>query len=116
MKRGEVWKVNLDPTLGAEIKKSRPCVIVSNDNMGRLPLKIIVPLTDWRDSFSEAPWHIRVNPSSENGLTKTSSADTYQVRSIADQRLVKRLGSLAPPLMEQIEGGLALSLNLTKQN
>ena len=116
MKRGEVWEVNLDPTLGAEIKKSRPCVIVSNDNMGRLPLKIIVPLTAWRDSFSEAPWHIRVNPSSENGLSKTSSVDTYQVRSIADQRLVKKLGSLATPLMEQIEGGLLISLAMTYQD
>lgn len=45
MKRGEVWQVNLDPTIGAEIKKNRPCVIVNRDALARLPLKIVVPLT-----------------------------------------------------------------------
>jgi len=100
MKRGEVWEVNLDPTIGAEIKKSRPCVIVGNDIMGRLPLKIVVPLTGWRDSFSNAPWHVRVDPSAENGLSKTSSADTFQVRSISDQRLVRKLGFLSPAVID----------------
>jgi len=45
MKQGEVWLVSLDPTVGAEIKKTRPAVIVNDDALGRLP-KIIVPLTD----------------------------------------------------------------------
>lgn len=46
MKQGELWLINLDPTLGAEIKKTRPAVIVNDDTLGRLPLKIIVPITD----------------------------------------------------------------------
>ncbi|GIV65215.1 MAG: hypothetical protein KatS3mg046_475 [Bellilinea sp.] len=46
MRRGEVWLVNLDPTLGAEMRKTRPAVIVSSDLVGILPLRIIVPLTD----------------------------------------------------------------------
>jgi len=46
MRRGEVWQINLDPTLGAEIKKTRPAVIVNDDAVGRLPLSIIVPITD----------------------------------------------------------------------
>lgn len=41
MKQGEIWLINLDPTLGAEIKKTRPAVIVNDDTLGRLPLKII---------------------------------------------------------------------------
>ncbi len=45
MKRGEVWQVNLDPTVGAEIKKKRPCVIVNKNTLGKLPLKIMVPIT-----------------------------------------------------------------------
>lgn len=46
MFRGEIWRVNLDPTIGAEIRKSRPVVIVGDDRIGKLPLRVIVPLTD----------------------------------------------------------------------
>ena len=45
MRRGEVWFINLDPTIGAELKKTRPAVIVNDDAVGLLPLKVIVPLT-----------------------------------------------------------------------
>jgi mRNA-degrading endonuclease toxin of MazEF toxin-antitoxin module len=48
MYRGEVWLVNLDPTVGTEISKKRPCIIVNDDAIGILPLKVIVPLTDWK--------------------------------------------------------------------
>lgn len=48
MNRGEVWLVNLDPTIGREINKIRPAVIVNNNAVGILPLKIIVPITDWK--------------------------------------------------------------------
>ena len=112
MKRGEVWLINLDPTLGSEIRKTRPGVIVSNDLMGRLPLKIIVPLTEWRTGFEIADWQIQIQKTAENGLDKTSSADTYQVRSLSDQRLVRRLGVLEPADLERINRGLEICLAL----
>jgi len=112
MRRGEVWEVNLDPTIGAEIKKIRPCVIVSRDALARLPLKIIVPLTEWNEGFARAPWHVLVEPTSQNGLSKKSSADTYQVRSISEARLIKRLGEVSDQVMGEINMGLALSLAL----
>lgn len=114
MNRGEVWEVNLDPTIGAEIKKIRPCVIVSRDALARLPLKIIVPLTDWDPRFETAAWHIPVEATPQNGLSKKSSADTYQVRSISEHRLIRRLGILSAPLMDKIGEGLALSLALRR--
>ena len=49
MKQGEIWLINLDPTIGTEIKKTRPAIIVNDNALGRLPLKIIVPITDWKD-------------------------------------------------------------------
>jgi mRNA interferase MazF len=55
MRRGEAWLVNLDPTIGAEIKKTRPAVIVNDDAVGILPLKVIVPITEWRDRHTVAP-------------------------------------------------------------
>ena len=112
MNRGEVWTIQLDPTRGSEMKKIRPCVIVSNDLMGRLPLKIVVPLTTWKSSFKNAPWHVLINKTVENGLSKTSSADTFQVRSISESRLIKKIGSLLPDEMERINQGLAISLSL----
>ncbi|MDR3123610.1 MAG: type II toxin-antitoxin system PemK/MazF family toxin [Treponema sp.] len=44
MKQSEIWLINLDPTIGAEMRKTRPAVIVNDDALGRLPLKIIVPM------------------------------------------------------------------------
>jgi mRNA interferase MazF len=112
MKRGEVWLVNLDPTIGAEIKKTRPAVIVSNDALGKLPLKIIVPITGWDEKFSTAEWHIFIKSGQGNGLSKDSSADTFQVRSISEERLVRKLGKLDEAIMDRIQAGLIISLSL----
>ncbi len=51
-KRGEIWLVNFDPTVGAEIKKVRPAVVISSDSVGKLPIKLIAPITDWKTYFS----------------------------------------------------------------
>ena len=112
MRRGEVWEVNLDPTIGAEIKKIHPCVIVNRDALARLPLKIIVPITEWNAGFARAPWHVLVEATPQNGLSKKSSVDTYQVRSIAEARLIKRLGEVSDQVMEEINKGLSISLAL----
>jgi mRNA interferase MazF len=102
MKRGEVWLVNLDPTIGSEITKTRPAVIISSDLVGILPLKIIVPFTDWKDRYETAPWMVRIDPDETNGLSKPSASDGLQVRSISEQRLVKRLGVLTPVQVAKI--------------
>jgi mRNA interferase MazF len=81
MRRGKVWLINLDPTVGAEIKKTRPAVIVNDDAIGILPLKVIVPITEWKDRYAVAPWLVRLEPDAENGLDKPSAADVFQVRS-----------------------------------
>jgi mRNA interferase MazF len=94
VKRGEVWLINLDPTIGAEIKKSRPAIIVSDDAIGILPLKVIVPMTEWKEHYAGAPWLVRLLPDSENGLEKPSAADAFQVRSVSEKRFVRRLGKL----------------------
>jgi mRNA interferase MazF len=102
MKRGEIWLVNLDPTIGSEIKKTRPAVIISSDLIGILPLKVIVPFTDWKDRYASAPWMVRIDPSETNGLSKPSASDGLQVRSVSQQRLVKHLGVLSPLQVAQI--------------
>jgi hypothetical protein len=53
-KRGEIWLVDFDPSLGAEIRKARPAVVVSLDSIGRLPLRVVVPVTDWKTQYAAA--------------------------------------------------------------
>jgi mRNA interferase MazF len=112
MKRGEIWLINLDPTIGAEIRKTRPAVIVSSDAIGVLPLKVVVPITDWKEHYEVAPWMIKIEPEPQNGLDKPSSADTFQVRSLAEERFVRKLGRLKSSRMAQVTGGLALILEI----
>lgn len=102
MKRGEIWLVNLDPTVGSEIKKTRPAIIVSSDLVGVLPLKVIVPLTDWKDRYSTAAWMVRLDPDEQNGLSKFSAADALQIRSVSEKRLVKKLGMVPALQVAQI--------------
>lgn len=102
MKRGEIWLVNLDPTIGSEIKKTRPAVIISSDLVGILPLKVVVPLTDWKDRYASAAWMVRLEPDEQNKLKKNSAADALQIRSVSEIRLVKKIGSLTSVQVAQI--------------
>ncbi len=92
MKQGEIWQINLDPTIGSEMKKLRPCIILNNDMVGKLALKVIAPLTDFKEHYRAVPWMVVLEPNTENGLTKTSAIDLFQVRSLSQKRLVKKIG------------------------
>ena len=106
MKQSEIWLVDLDPTKGAEIQKKRPAVIVNDDLLGKLPLKIIVPITDWKDHYQVAPWMVKLAPTTDNGLSKDSTADCFQVRSLSQERLVKKLGTIDTITLEKIKEAL----------
>ncbi len=112
MRRGEIWLINLDPTVGAEIKKTRPAVIVSDDAVGRLPLKVIVPITDWKDRYAIAPWMVKLEPDRDNNLEKISAADAFQVRSVAQERFVKRVGQASETALADIAHALAVVLSI----
>ena len=107
--------INLDPTIGAEIKKTRPAIVVNDNNLGKLPLKIIVPLTDWKDRYDVAPWMVKINPDAKNGLEKESSADCFQVRSLSQDRFVKRLGLVSSHIMDEVRLGLSRVLSIDSQ-
>jgi mRNA interferase MazF len=107
MRQGEIWLISLDPTIGAEIKKTRPAIIVNNDALGKLPLKVIVPLTDWKNRYDVAPWMVKITPDKNNNLSKLSAADCFQVRSLSELRFAKRLGKIGIDQLEEIKTGLA---------
>ena len=94
MKQKELWLINLDPAVGAEIKKTRPGVILSNDAIGVLPLKVIAPITDYKPRYDKVPWMVKLLPSSANNLEKVSVIDLFQVRSVAKERLIKKIGEI----------------------
>lgn len=110
MHRGEVGRINLDPTMGAEIKKIPPAVIVNDDAVGILPLRVIVPITEWKDRYAVAPWMVRLDPDVENGLDKPSAADAFQVRSLSQTRFVQRTGKLSEAAMQEITKALVVVL------
>ena len=114
MKQGEIWLINLDPTVGSEIKKTRPAIIVNDNALGKLPLKIIVPITDWKERYSIAPWMIKIEPDSKNGLFKESSADCFQVRSVSQERFIKRIGH-ASHIMNELRIGLSIVLSIERK-
>ncbi|MGB8688080.1 MAG: type II toxin-antitoxin system PemK/MazF family toxin [Microcoleus sp.] len=112
MRKGEIWLARLDPTVGDEIGKTRPVAVVSDDEVGILRLKVIVPITAWNDLFSPLDWMVQLEPTSENGLAKLSAADTFQVRSVSEQRLVRQIGVLSDTIMEDLSEALAIVLDL----
>src|SRR6476469_723147 len=76
MRKGEICLVRLDPTVGDEIGKTRPVVVVSDDEVGILRLKVIVPITGWNDLFSPLDWMVQLEPTSETDLAKLSADGT----------------------------------------
>ena len=112
MKQGEIWLINLDPAIGAEIKKTKPAIIVNDNVLGRLPLKIIIPITEWKEKFEIAPWMIKIEPDNENKLTKLSAADCFQVRSVSQERIVKHIEKVSRFYLDEIRIGLSKVLSI----
>jgi mRNA interferase MazF len=105
--RGEVWRIRFDPAEGDEIKKVRTAVGVSENAIGRLRLKIVVPITEWKPRYASYPWFVYLTPSS-NGLTKDSGADAFQVKSVSEPRFLNRLGELTPDQLDDIATAIAI--------
>ena len=110
MNQGEIWLVDFAPKIGDEIDKKRPALIVSNNSIGRLRLKVVVPITD--PSTYAQSWHIRIDPDKTNGLSKISIADCFQIKSISNDRFIKRTGTLSTDDMDDVKLGLAKVLDL----
>jgi mRNA interferase MazF len=112
IKRGEVWFVKLDPARGAEMRKTRPAVVISSDSAGRLPLKLIAPMTEWKDAFASNQWLVRVDPDGQNGLTKISAVDVLQIRGMDVHRFASKIGSMSNDNMKRLGGTIRMTLEL----
>ena len=108
--RGEVYYVDLNPTQGSEIRKNRPCVVVSNNAINfHAAVIIICPITEATGKHS--PIHIPI-PDGEGGLTKPSIAHCGQLRAIDKSRLGNKAGELSDVTMREITIGIAHSMDV----
>lgn len=107
-RRGEIWMVDFNPTIGAEIQKIRPAIVISSNALGRLPLKVVVPITGWRQELAGNSWHLELQPTVTNGLAKRSAVDALQVRSVSRARFQRRLGRVTERELEAAVKALAI--------
>ena len=66
--------------------------VISNNIIGKLPLKTVVPITDWKEKYKNYPWMIKILPNNLNNLSKVSAIDCFQVKNFANERFIKRVG------------------------
>jgi mRNA interferase MazF len=112
--RGMVVEVNLDPVVGHEQGRSRPCVVVQNDIGNRFSsTTIIVPLTDAEHIGTPSPIYVLVR-NGDGGTTKDSYVLCDQVRTVDQRRFGRIFGALAPETMEAVDQALRISLGLAE--
>ncbi len=109
-RRGEVWLVNFDPTLGAEIQKTRPALIIQNDVGNRVsPITIVAAITS---TFKRTyPFQVYLPPG-EGRLDVDSVVTLNHIRSIDRKRLVCRLGAVSQKTMKAVDRAILVSLGV----
>ncbi len=111
MNQGEIWEIELSPTVGAELRKRRPAVIINDDEIGILPLRVVVPITEWKEHFTGAPWMVRLDADSQNKLVKRSAVDTFQIRSVSTGRFIKKIGLVSTEALNEIKNAIKVVID-----
>ena len=115
IRRGDIYAVDLDPARGSEANKRRPAIIVSNDaanaTAGRLGRGVITVVPVTSNVARVYPFQVLL-PAAETGLGHDSKAQAEQVRSVAVERLERRLGVVPNPIMLEVDEALRLHLGL----
>jgi len=110
-RRGDVHWVHLDPTVGSEIAKTRPCLIVSNDRGNQYAGRVTVAAITSRGVERTYPFEVLLQPG-DGGLSETSKVLLDQIRSVDKQRLGRRIGTLSASTMAAVSRAIRLSLGL----
>ncbi len=109
--RGEIWLVDLSPTRGQEIQKTRPVVVINTNLFSPIPLRIIIPITSWQEKFNTRPFMLKIDAAHDNKLIQNSAANILQITSISTERFIKKIGIISDNTIKQI---LALLLICTE--
>lgn len=110
IKRGTILKINLEPTKGSITGKTRPCVVVTNNDYNqRVPVIQVVPITAWSEKKARVKTNVEIEPSSSNKLTKKSIADCLQTRPVDYKASFASIwGELEAEIMLQIDEALRI--------
>ena len=106
-RRGEIWDVNFDSTIGTEIQKKRPAVVVNVNSIRHLKIRLIAPITSWNKEYSNKIWFINIKPDDFNGLRWESAVDTMQIKGADLGRFREKLGRLTAAQMDDITAAIA---------
>lgn len=112
LRRGEIYLCSFDPTVGHEIKITRPALVIQNDVGNRYsPLTIVAAITS---SVSPVPYPVEVvvEPTAANGLDVPSSIRLDQIRTVDRARLVRRLGVADSATLTKVDEAIKISLGL----
>ena len=107
--RGEIYWVQLDPTIGSEIAKTRPCVIISNNIGNQYADRVIVAPMTTANVGKAYPFEVKVE-SGEGGSAQPGKILLDQIRTVDKARLGKRIGQLPAERMEEMNRAIRLSL------
>lgn len=112
--RGEIYLVCLDPTIGSEINKTRPALIISNDISNQAAQTVtVIPITS--STKKVYPFETLLS-SQESGLPKSSKAKCNQIRTIDKKRLLQSLGKVSKKELKEIEDSLSIHLGMYFDN
>ena len=116
LKAGEIYWVTLDPTVGAEIKKRRPVVVLNGGHDKHLKIAIVVPLTAWSPYWKDNPFFVSLESDSDNRLQKKSVVDCFQVRAISHKRFLEKSGNISNQQIDLIKKSIALILDIEPEH
>lgn len=111
MKRGDVFFADLSPVVGSEQGGQRPVLIVQNDVGNKYSPTVIVAAITAKIAKAKLPTHVEIHKE-DVGLIKDSVVLLEQIRTIDKKRLIQKLGTLSPALMEKVDVALLVSLGL----
>jgi mRNA interferase MazF len=116
LKAGEIYWVNLDPTIGDEIKKKRPVVVLNGGHDKHLKLAIVVPVTAWSSYWVKNPFFVSLEPSTKSGLKKKSVVDCFQIRAVSHNRFAEKIGEISNDEIDQIKRSITLILDIEPEH
>ena len=116
MKTGEIYWVNLAPTIGHEIRKKRPVVVLNAGHEKHLKLAIVVPITAWSPYWEENPFFVSLEARTSTGLQKKSVVDCFQIRAVSHKRFLEKVGKISNDKIHLIKKSIALILDIEPEH
>lgn len=112
MQIGDLYWVNQQPTIGDEIRKKCPVIILNAGHSNHLRLAIVLPVTGWKALWKDHPFFVPLDPTPLNGLEKKSAVDCFQIRAIRHDRFLEKIGKVSDEDLAQMKQALALILDI----